>query len=69
MEELLAACGGSEVFLVLVYEVHGLDWPVEWHWTSAQKAEGRRTATRFRFFTESMDMYVHRKTAPFGPVG
>lgn len=27
-KELLAACGGSDVFLVLVYEAYGLDRPV-----------------------------------------
>lgn len=61
MKELLAACGGSEVFLVLVYEAYGLDSPVEWHWTTA-------TATRFRFSIESVDVHKHRKTAPFGLV-
>lgn len=57
--------GGSEVFPVLVYEVYGLDWPIEWHWTRAQEAASKEPQPDLDSF---VDVQIHRKTAPFGRI-
>ncbi len=67
MKELLAACGGSNVFSVLVYEAYGLDRAFECHWTSAQKAEGEEPQPDSD--SSLNQWHIHRKTAPFGLVG